>query len=107
MGAILVLHGPNLNLLGTREQQIYGQTSLDAINTMLRQGAQQEGHEIDIMQSNHEGDIIDAIQDAASRCDGISTDITFMAELITAAMSCAIECTLFVAMSLTAHAWIV
>ncbi len=69
MGAILVLHGPNLNLLGTREQQIYGQTSLDAINAMLRQGAQQEGHEIDILQSNHEGELVDCIQQRGSRAD--------------------------------------
>lgn len=69
MGAILVLHGPNLNMLGRREQQIYGQTSLDAINAMLRQGAQQAGHQIDIMQSNHEGALVDCIQQRGAQAD--------------------------------------
>jgi 3-dehydroquinate dehydratase-2 len=59
---ILVVHGPNLNLLGSREQQIYGQMSLEKINTMLRQEAQQAGHEIDMFQSNHEGELVDYIQ---------------------------------------------
>jgi 3-dehydroquinate dehydratase-2 len=69
MGAILVLHGPNLNMLGRREQQIYGQTSLNAINAMLRQGAQQAGHQIDIMQSNHEGALVDHIQQRGPQAD--------------------------------------
>lgn len=69
MGVILVLHGPNLNMLGRREQQIYGQTSLDAINAMLRQGAQHAGHQIDIMQSNHEGELVDCIQQRGPQAD--------------------------------------
>lgn len=69
MSTILVLHGPNLNMLGRREQQIYGQTSLDAINAMLRQGAQQAGHRIDIMQSNHEGALVDCIQQRGPQAD--------------------------------------
>jgi 3-dehydroquinate dehydratase-2 len=66
---ILVVHGPNLNMLGKREQQIYGQTSLEEINVMLCQYAQQEGHEIDIVQSNHEGELVDCIQQRGARAD--------------------------------------
>ena len=51
---ILVVHGPNLNVLGRRERHIYGQTSLPEIDARLRQEAQQAGHEIDIVQSNHD-----------------------------------------------------
>jgi 3-dehydroquinate dehydratase-2 len=69
VACILVVHGPNLNLLGQREQQIYGQTSLQEINAMLRQDAQRQGHEIDIVQSNHEGEIVDCIQQRGSRAD--------------------------------------
>lgn len=69
MGAILVVHGPNLNMLGRREQQIYGQTSLDTINAMLRQGAQRAGHQIDIRQSNHEGELVDFIQQRGPQAD--------------------------------------
>jgi 3-dehydroquinate dehydratase-2 len=66
---ILVVHGPNLNMLGKREQQIYGQTSLEEINVVLCQYAQQEGHEIDIVQSNHEGELVDCIQQRGARAD--------------------------------------
>jgi 3-dehydroquinate dehydratase-2 len=69
VACILVVHGPNLNLLGRREQQIYGQTSLEEINARLRQDAQRAGHEIDIVQSNHEGEIVDCIQQRGSRAD--------------------------------------
>lgn len=69
MGCILVVHGPNLNMLGSREQHIYGQTSLESINTMLRQGAQQEGHSIAIVQSNHEGELVDYLQQRGPAAD--------------------------------------
>lgn len=59
---ILVIHGPNLNLLGTRESDIYGTTTLDEINDSLRNLANDLGVEIDIRQSNHEGEIVDMIQ---------------------------------------------
>lgn len=62
MARILVIHGPNLNLLGQREQQIYGQTSLAAINQTLQECAQQAGHVLEIVQSNHEGELVDWIQ---------------------------------------------
>jgi len=68
---ILVLHGPNLNLLGRREPEIYGRTTLDEINRQLVELGAQLGLEVDTFQSNHEGDIVDRIQQAADRCDGM------------------------------------
>ena len=62
MARILVLHGPNLNLLGTREPQVYGQTSLAEIDHELRQRATAAGHELETFQSNHEGALVDCIQ---------------------------------------------
>ena len=62
MARILVLHGPNLNLLGTREPQIYGQTSLAEINQDLLQRATGAGYELETFQSNHEGTLVDCIQ---------------------------------------------
>ncbi|MBZ9540299.1 type II 3-dehydroquinate dehydratase [Modicisalibacter tunisiensis] len=65
---ILVLHGPNLNLLGTRQPEIYGHETLDDINNRLYEKAAINGWEIACRQSNHEGELIDAIQ--AARTDG-------------------------------------
>ncbi len=62
---ILIIHGPNLNLLGSRESDIYGTKSLDEINDSLNQLATELGVEIEIEQSNHEGEIVDLIQKAA------------------------------------------
>lgn len=64
MKKILVLHGPNLNLLGTREPEIYGSTTLEDINAQLKAEAQQHGFELDAVQSNHEGVLVDALQKA-------------------------------------------
>lgn len=61
---ILVIHGPNLNLLGSRETDIYGEQSLDDINRSLEKLAQELGLELTIQQSNHEGEIVDFIQNA-------------------------------------------
>ena len=61
MPKILVLHGPNLNLLGLREPSVYGTTSLQEINRSLEEAAKRAGLEIEILQSNHEGDLIDAV----------------------------------------------
>lgn len=65
---ILVLHGPNLNLLGTREPHIYGRQSLADINARLQQAAADHGARCATFQSNHEGELIDRIQ--ASAGDG-------------------------------------
>ncbi len=59
---ILVIHGPNLNLLGTRESDIYGTKTLEEINSSLQQLAAELGTELSIEQSNHEGEIVDIIQ---------------------------------------------
>jgi 3-dehydroquinate dehydratase-2 len=68
---ILVLHGPNLNLLGTREPGVYGSTTLEGINAALTQLARELGVEIRTLQSNSEGALVDAIQGALADCQGI------------------------------------
>jgi 3-dehydroquinate dehydratase-2 len=65
---ILVLHGPNLNLLGTREPQVYGATTLEQINQSLAAHAQSRGAQLASFQSNHEGALIDRVHEA--RVDG-------------------------------------
>ena len=68
---ILILHGPNLNLLGTRQPEIYGHWTLAEINEMLVEQAHQTNTELRIMQSNHEGVLLDAIHDARIWAQGI------------------------------------
>jgi 3-dehydroquinate dehydratase II len=68
---ILVIHGPNLNLLGRREPDVYGTTSLEAIDASLAQQAKERGAEVDSFQSNHEGLLIDRIQESVAWADGI------------------------------------
>ncbi len=68
---VLVLHGPNLNLLGRREPEIYGSDTLDAINARLAAQAQGLGVVIEFFQSNHEGALIDAVQGAMGCRDGL------------------------------------
>lgn len=68
---ILVLHGPNLNLLGQREPEIYGRWTLAEIDEMLVNQAHKTNTELRIMQSNHEGVLVDAIQDARLWGQGI------------------------------------
>ncbi len=68
---ILVMNGPNLNLLGEREPSVYGDNSLSAINGRLREQAENAGAEIDFFQSNHEGAIIDKLHEARTEFDYI------------------------------------
>src|SRR5258706_16068272 len=71
MMKILILHGPNLNFLGTREPDIYGSISLDDINSKLIELGKELGAEIKCSQSNHEGTLIDALQDARTWANGV------------------------------------
>jgi 3-dehydroquinate dehydratase-2 len=68
---ILVLHGPNLNLLGTREPEIYGSATLEEINGRIDALGKELGVETAFAQSNHEGELVQRIQDARSTCQAI------------------------------------
>lgn len=68
---ISIINGPNLNLLGSREPEVYGRDSYDDTNRKIKQRAQQMELEVRILQSNHEGEIIDAIHDARTWADAI------------------------------------
>lgn len=71
MWRVLVLHGPNLNLLGKREPDVYGRQTLSEINELLGSYAGARDAEITTVQSNHEGELIDAMHNAAGHCDGL------------------------------------
>ena len=71
MKRILVLHGPNLNLLGEREPELYGRFSLEEINKRIKKAAKEEGVSVSIYQSNSEGDLVSRIQEAMGKCDAI------------------------------------
>ncbi len=67
---IAVLNGPNLNLLGQREPEVYGRTTLAEIEAMVREAAHAHGAEIEWFQTNHEGALVDAVQALKGRADG-------------------------------------
>ena len=68
---VLILHGPNLNLLGAREPEVYGSMTLDDINAKLIELGKELGAEVKCLQSNHEGVLIDALHDARTWADGV------------------------------------
>ena len=71
MKKILVMLGPNLNMVGTREKNIYGEENADTINQDIKSFAENAGFECDIFQSNHEGDLIDKIHSTLGVYDGV------------------------------------
>ena len=71
MTHILILHGPNLNLLGTREPEVYGHATLVEIDRRLRALADEHGATVSSLQSNHQGTLIDAIHDARGTAGGL------------------------------------
>ena len=68
---LLVINGPNLNMLGIREPSIYGRQDYKALVSFIEETAEAEGIEVEVFQSNHEGVIVDKIQDALNKFDGI------------------------------------
>lgn len=68
---ILVIHGPNLNLLGEREPGVYGNTNIETLNNNIIERAKEQGLECEIFQSNHEGAIIDKLHSARLQFDGV------------------------------------
>jgi len=68
---VLILHGPNMNLIGTREPEIYGSMTLDEINSRLVEQGRELGIEVICQQSNHEGALIDELHEACTWADGV------------------------------------
>ena len=75
MAKILILHGPNLNMLGTRQPEIYSTTTLEQINEQLRRTARSLGSEVEAFQSNSEGELIDLIQKKGTASDGLIVNL--------------------------------
>lgn len=71
MSTILLLSGPNLNLFGVREPEVYGDITLDELVGIAERTAEAAGHEIEHVQSNHEGALVDALHDARGRCAAV------------------------------------
>ncbi|MDI7276848.1 MAG: type II 3-dehydroquinate dehydratase [Anaerolineae bacterium] len=71
MANVLVLHGPNLNLLGRRRPEVYGRMTLAEVDARLQERAAELGMQLRILQSNHEGELIDALHEAAGWADAV------------------------------------
>ncbi len=84
MPTLLILNGPNLNLLGTREPEIYGSTTLADVEALCRQAGSRHGFEIDFRQSNHEGVLVDALHEAGrAHAAGTLAGVVFNAGALT------------------------
>jgi 3-dehydroquinate dehydratase-2 len=71
MARVLLIHGPNLNMLGTREPEVYGSETLEQIDQRVKAEGEKLGHQVETFQSNSEGKIVDAIQYAKTAADAI------------------------------------
>lgn len=71
MALIALLHGPNLNLLGQREPEVYGTSTLDDVIALVQRSAAEHGHQVEAHQTNHEGELVDLIHAARNRCSAI------------------------------------
>ncbi|MBP8613636.1 MAG: type II 3-dehydroquinate dehydratase [Firmicutes bacterium] len=71
MKKILTIHGPNLNLLGDRQPDIYGNLGISEVNAMLKEKGERLGVSVETFQSNHEGELVDVIQEARTEYDGL------------------------------------
>ena len=67
---VAVIHGPNLRLLGRREPEVYGTDTLDDVNSILAEEAKTHGCQVEFFQSNHEGQLLDFVEEASARVDG-------------------------------------
>lgn len=94
MSRILVLNGPNLNLLGTREPEIYGRTSLDDIKAMTAARAKTHGLEVDFRQSNREGELVDWVQEGRTKAAGIIINAGAYTHTSVAILDALLACTI-------------
>lgn len=93
---VLIINGPNLNMLGKRQPEVYGQETLADIEQACRAHALSLGLDVEFRQSNHEGDLVDWIQDARERCAGIvlnagaytHTSVAILDALLSAEVTC-------------------
>ncbi len=85
---ILVLHGPNLNMLGKREPDIYGYEKLAEIDARLQERGQELGIDVETFQSNHEGALVDKIQQAAGIVHGVVVQMMMLAPSKAACAAC-------------------